>query len=285
MSKKDIFTKIDIVENGKPAIFYGEISRKYDCFVGEETSKINSKAYERANKVNKGEILVNLEDFNYEDIGRCILYQNDTPAAINGNVAILTLKEKFKDAVNLRYISFYLNYKDFVRQYVYDRAVRIKYVNIERFKKNESKKENGYTRYKDDELNFEIIKFIDAINRERYTLNLESVSVNEEYFVDITNLKISIYSKKVFEEIKKMIDLINEKYRIPKRWRAEYKDKYFAILNSGKILEIIDYGDIDDNIRYNLGNYFKTKEEAEKVKEELDKFWAKVRAGEIGGDE
>lgn len=123
MSKKNIFTKIDIVENGKPAIFYGEISRKYDCFVGEETSKINSKAYERADKVNKGEILVNLEDFNYEDIGRCILYQNDTPAAINGNVAILTLKEKFKDAVNLRYMSFYLNYKDFVRQYVYDRAV------------------------------------------------------------------------------------------------------------------------------------------------------------------
>lgn len=37
----------------------------------------------------------------------------------------------------------------------------------------------------------------------------------------------------------------------------------------------------DDNF-YNLGNYFKTKEEAEKVKEELDKFWAKVRAGEIG---
>ena len=123
MSKKDIFTKRDIVENGEPSIFYGEISRKYDCFVGEEISKINSKAYERADKVSKGEILVNLEDFNYEDIGRCILYQNDTPAAINGNVAILTLKEKFKDAVNLRYMSFYLNYKDFVRQYVYDRAV------------------------------------------------------------------------------------------------------------------------------------------------------------------
>ena len=32
---------------------------------------------------------------------------------------------------------------------------------------------------------------------------------------------------------------------------------------------------------YILGNYFKTKEEAEKVKIELDKFWAKVRAGEI----
>lgn len=69
-----------------------------------------------------------------------------------------------------------------------------------------------------------------------------------------------------------------------KRQRAEYKDKYFAILNSGKILEIIDYEDIDDNIRYNLGNYFKTLEEAKKVKEELNKFWEKVRAGEIGNE-
>jgi len=31
-----------------------------------------------------------------------------------------------------------------------------------------------------------------------------------------------------------------------------------------------------------LGNYFKTEEEAEKVKIELDKFWERVRAGEIG---
>lgn len=122
MSKKDIFTKKDIIENGESAIFYGEISRKYDCFV-EEISKINTEAYERADKISKGQILVNLEDFDYEDIGRCVLYENNTPAAINGNVAILTLKEKFKDAVNLKYITFYLNYKDIVRQYVYDKAV------------------------------------------------------------------------------------------------------------------------------------------------------------------
>lgn len=43
--------------------------------------------------------------------------------AINGNVAILTLKEKFKDIVNLKYIAFYINYKDYVRQYIYDKAV------------------------------------------------------------------------------------------------------------------------------------------------------------------
>jgi hypothetical protein len=123
MSKKDIFTKKDITENGESAIFYGEIARKYDCFIEEETTKINKEAFERATKIKKREILINLEDFDYENVGKCALYEKDIPAAINGNVAILTLKEKFKDIVNLKYIAFYINYKDYVRQYIYDKAV------------------------------------------------------------------------------------------------------------------------------------------------------------------
>ena len=111
MSKKDIFTKRDINLDGKPAIFYGEISKKYDCFTDEIISKIDNEVYEKATKINKGQILVNLEDFDNKDIGKSILYQNDIPAAVNGNVAILTLKDSFKDIIDLRYISFFLNYK------------------------------------------------------------------------------------------------------------------------------------------------------------------------------
>lgn len=74
------------------------------------------------------------------------------------------------------------------------------------------------------------------------------------------------------------INCINEKYGIPKRWRAEENNSYYTIF--GENIEKKSFA--DDNF-YNLGNYFKTKEEAEKVKEELDKFWAKVRTGEIGG--
>ena len=42
----------------------------------------------------------------------------------------------------------------------------------------------------------------------------------------------------------------------------------------------------DENVRYNLGNYFQTKEEVQKVidSKEWQEFWAKVRAGEIGGE-
>lgn len=123
MSKKDIFTKRDINIIGKPAIFYGEISKRYDCFANEIINRIDNESYKKATKINKGQILVNLEDFEYKDIGRCVLYQNEEGAAINGNVAILSLKDSFKDIIDLRYISFFLNYKDTVRNYIYQKSV------------------------------------------------------------------------------------------------------------------------------------------------------------------
>lgn len=132
MSKKDIFTKRNINLNGKPAIFYGDISRKYDCFAQEVINRIDDEAYERAIKIEKGQILVNLEDFDDKEIGRCVLYQNAKGAAVNGNVAILSLKDTFKDIIDLRYISFYLNYKDTVRDYIYKKSTGEK---VKRLKK------------------------------------------------------------------------------------------------------------------------------------------------------
>lgn len=123
MSKKDIFIKRDINLDGKPAIFYGDISKKYDCFAQEVINRIDDKSYEKATKIEKGQILVNLEDFGYKDVGRCVLYLGETVASINGNVAILTLKNSFKDIIDLRYISFFLNYKDTVRNYIYQKSV------------------------------------------------------------------------------------------------------------------------------------------------------------------
>lgn len=132
MSKKDIFTKKNITSDGKNAIFYGDISRKYDCFAQEIINRIDDESYEKATKVEKEQILVNLEDFGYEDIGRCILYQNDVPAAINGNVLLLTLKDSFKDIIDLRYIAFLINYKDTIRNYIYKKSAGEK---VKRLKK------------------------------------------------------------------------------------------------------------------------------------------------------
>ncbi len=132
MSKKDIFTKKNITSDGKNTIFYGDISRKYDCFAQEIINRIDDESYEKSTKVEKEQILVNLEDFGYEDIGRCILYQNDVPAAINGNVLLLTLKDSFKDIIDLRYIAFLINYKDTIRNYIYQKSAGEK---VKRLKK------------------------------------------------------------------------------------------------------------------------------------------------------
>ena len=105
------------------------------------------------------------------------------------------------------------------------------------------------------------------------------------YLTD-TEVFTRVIKNNCIEELKQRINEINEKYGIPKRWRAEKGEIYWFIDSdfSGKVRDLWDQRSHDENVRYNLGNYFKTKEEAEKVKEELDKFWAKVRAGEIGGE-
>ena len=90
------------------------------------------------------------------------------------------------------------------------------------------------------------------------------------------------------KSLEKFLVDFNEKYGIPKRWRAGQGEIYFFINSNCKIDTTKNYiNDWDkfDDINYELGNYFKTEEEAEKVKAELDKFWEKVRAGEIGGEE
>lgn len=86
---------------------------------------------------------------------------------------------------------------------------------------------------------------------------------------------------------KDIVDKINEKYGISKRWRAAKEYGYFTIMGDGTITEYIDNNVLEDENRYNLGNYFKTEEEAQKVidSKKWKGFWEKVRAGEIGGDE
>lgn len=85
------------------------------------------------------------------------------------------------------------------------------------------------------------------------------------------------------ESLETFLQEFNEKYGILKRWRGKRSDKFFTILGDNEISETTDNYFPEDQRRYEWGNYFKTLEEAEKVKKELDKFWKKVRAGEIGG--
>ena len=177
MSKKDIFTKKNITSDGKNAIFYGDISKKYDCFAQEIINRIDNESYKKATKINKGQILVNLEDFEYKDIGRCVLYQNEEGAAINGNVAILSLKDSFKDIIDLRYIAFLINYKDTIRNYIYQKSVGEK------------------------------VKRLSKIDFENILINIPSLEVQKQTVDKFINLKIKF--EQDIEEIENRIKLID----------------------------------------------------------------------------
>lgn len=154
-------------------------------------------------------------------------------------------------------------------QEVFDKvAVRIKYQNFEVLKRGEF-----------EDRGIGVVSFNNPcyLSYPYNQLHLKGKSkIDDDFIFTVT--------KEEFENIKNMVEAINEKYGIPKRWRGERSDKYFSIFGDSEISEITDNYFPEDQRRYEWGNYFKTLEEAEKVKAELDKFWAKVRAGEIGGD-
>nr|WP_241635585.1 hypothetical protein [Fusobacterium gastrosuis] len=96
---------------------------------------------------------------------------------------------------------------------------------------------------------------------------------------------VNIIPNYLVEQLKEMVNAVNEKYGILKRWRAIEYSEYYFLGSHMNILSNYEHYDIIDNERYELGNYFESLEEAEKVKRKLQEFWAKVRAGEIGDDE
>ena len=105
-----------------------------------------------------------------------------------------------------------------------------------------------------------------------------------EIYLTYTEIFPQVIKNNCIEELKQRIDEINKEFEVSKKWRAEKGKKYYFLNTECEIRNIWEDKTKEDETRYNLGNYFKTKEEAEKVKAELDKFWAKVRAGEIGND-
>ena len=79
--------------------------------------------------------------------------------------------------------------------------------------------------------------------------------------------------KKVIEH---KVKLINEKYGIEKRWRAEKGKEYYYMANSNfSIKTDFENNDSIDDTRYKIGNYFRTKELAESKLKEIKELLLK----------
>ena len=88
--------------------------------------------------------------------------------------------------------------------------------------------------------------------------------------------------------LKNILSLCNEYKKDDEiiRWRAEENEEYFYIGSSGIVWSVGECFNDEDNDNYELGNYFQTEEQAQKVidSKEWKEFWRKVRNRDIGGE-
>jgi conserved domain protein len=106
--------------------------------------------------------------------------------------------------------------------------------------------------------------------------NANIIRVCFEFYVD-ENYLLSAFEK---EKLEKLIKAINEKYGISKRWRANKYGYYHFLGNVFEIQESVEMGFVEDIERYQDGNYFRTKEEAEEYAKYIKKCsleWHKKR--------
>lgn len=190
-SKKDVFGRKDTIENGYSAIFFSDISRKYDIIIKNIESRIPKELFEISNKMRENDILVNLEEFGKNNTGRAVLYVGTGKVALNGYVAVLTLKESFKNMINLKYISFYMNYSNFFRQQVLKKATgaRIQRISKQDFELMEIKFPGIETQEK-------VMKKFESIKKD-----FEIVSASIENKIEKITLAKSYFMQEIFNKI------------------------------------------------------------------------------------
>lgn len=87
----------------------------------------------------------------------------------------------------------------------------------------------------------------------------------EDSYLITTNCLVN---KTMKDRLEYIVEKVNEKYGITKRWRAKNEGWYYYIhSNYSLIVFAIDHRFTDDNNRYETGNYFSTEKEAKEYME------------------
>lgn len=89
-SKGSGITKNDLLENGIPAIRYGEIYTYHNYVIKEFHSFISTKVASSSKKIHKGDILFAGSGETREDIGKCVAYDKNEIAYAGGDIIILS---------------------------------------------------------------------------------------------------------------------------------------------------------------------------------------------------
>lgn len=103
---------------------------------------------------------------------------------------------------------------------------------------------------------------------------LEAYERGEEIEVNISGW-LTIGNKVNYQ-----FDFQHYNYRIKKRWRAKKGKRYYFINSSFEVLPCNEDYDCVDDYRFNAGNYFRTEEQAEKVRDLLKECLTKFHENE-----
>lgn len=139
-------------------------------------------------------------------------------------------------------------------------AIRVKYQNCDILKRGKFEDENLRVR---------------SINVPDYSSGSGILSIQGE--VKREDDRIILVSEYDANKIKQQVKELNKRYGIEERWRAERGRGYYYIDDECTAFGTYDYRCNKDNIRYELGNYFRTEEDAEKALEKIKQIFNELK--------
>lgn len=92
-SKGGNISRAELVENGIPAILYGDIYTKYDIEANSIFNRIEEETAANSIKIEKGDLLFTGSGETKEDIGKCIVFNGDDDVYVGGDVIIFKQNE------------------------------------------------------------------------------------------------------------------------------------------------------------------------------------------------
>lgn len=168
-------------------MFYGDINRKYNSFTYEIETKIEKEKYDKSNKVYSNEIIVSMEDFGTDNVGKALLYLGEEPIITSGKIIALSLKKEYEMYVDLKFVSFFINRNDKIKKDIAQKATGTRVMRIS--------KEN-----------FENLEIIlpDIITQHTIVdkiINLDKMNeIKNE--IEIVKREYEVYREKIFDMLK-----------------------------------------------------------------------------------